>query len=382
MVATAEILRGQITSALKARTEATLKQIAQAVGASDFPTRVTNELNKMRADALVECAKKPGKNELWYWLATPEQNHGSNTQPAVVKNTGSSASALPSTPAEGAAVHPDPVLATHKECLLVASTADDAATEIPPPQYDPRDVAFPRAFNAAETADIETLRVHVQMGTQIAEIRDAIGDDGTTPLCDLAEAVRFRIAQLEETLRMLRNELALADADLDKISTILADQIDVVLDPVDFCEVELAAKAVENLTQQAETIRLLELKVAEKDDELFSQSALVVDLRARLANETALVEKLEHLLQSARHEADHLRPYAGVDMVNHPPHYQGKVECIDAIESALGPEGFAAYCRGNAIKYTWRAGKKGPAQQDLAKAAWYMARALDSEAPL
>jgi hypothetical protein len=38
------------------------------------------------------------------------------------------------------------------------------------------------------------------------------------------------------------------------------------------------------------------------------------------------------------------------DMVNHPPHYQGKVECIDAIEAALGPDGFAAYCRGNAIK--------------------------------
>jgi len=62
------------------------------------------------------------------------------------------------------------------------------------------------------------------------------------------------------------------------------------------------------------------------------------------------------------------------DMVNHPAHYQGKVECIDAIESALGPEGFAAYCRGNALKYTFRAGKKGPAALDLAKAVWYIER--------
>ena len=63
------------------------------------------------------------------------------------------------------------------------------------------------------------------------------------------------------------------------------------------------------------------------------------------------------------------------DMVNHPPHYQGKVECIDAIESALGPDGFTAYCRGNAIKYTFRAGRKGDAAEDLAKAAWYLQRA-------
>lgn len=60
------------------------------------------------------------------------------------------------------------------------------------------------------------------------------------------------------------------------------------------------------------------------------------------------------------------------DMVNHPPHYQGKVECIDAIESALGPDGFAAYCRGNAIKYAFRAGKKGPMALDIAKAGWYL----------
>lgn len=63
-----------------------------------------------------------------------------------------------------------------------------------------------------------------------------------------------------------------------------------------------------------------------------------------------------------------------LNMVNHPPHYQGKVECIDAIESALGPDGFVAYCRGNALKYTFRAGRKGDAAEDLAKAAWYLQR--------
>ena len=64
------------------------------------------------------------------------------------------------------------------------------------------------------------------------------------------------------------------------------------------------------------------------------------------------------------------------DMVNHPPHYQGQVETIDGIEAALGPDGFRAYCRGNALKYIWRAGKKGDADEDIRKAIWYLNRAL------
>ena len=62
------------------------------------------------------------------------------------------------------------------------------------------------------------------------------------------------------------------------------------------------------------------------------------------------------------------------DMVNEPPHYQGKVECIEAIESALGEDGFNAYCRGTAIKYIWRTGKKWDAEEDLKKAIWYLER--------
>jgi hypothetical protein len=63
-----------------------------------------------------------------------------------------------------------------------------------------------------------------------------------------------------------------------------------------------------------------------------------------------------------------------VDMVNHPPHYQGNVECIDAIESALGEDGFNAYCRGTAMKYIWRTGKKWDAKEDIRKAIWYLER--------
>lgn len=60
------------------------------------------------------------------------------------------------------------------------------------------------------------------------------------------------------------------------------------------------------------------------------------------------------------------------DPVASPQHYTaGSIECIDAIHAALGDEGFLAYCRGNALKYVWRAPLKASAQ-DLRKAIWYL----------
>ena len=68
------------------------------------------------------------------------------------------------------------------------------------------------------------------------------------------------------------------------------------------------------------------------------------------------------------------------DPVNSPPHYnQGEIECIDAIREMLGLEGFIAYCRGNALKYTWRCKYKGKPAEDLAKAQWYLKRAEEAE---
>ena len=59
------------------------------------------------------------------------------------------------------------------------------------------------------------------------------------------------------------------------------------------------------------------------------------------------------------------------DQVNRPSHYNhGGIECIDAIRAALGHDGFIAYCRGNVIKYQWRADHKHGGE-DLKKAAWY-----------
>lgn len=66
-----------------------------------------------------------------------------------------------------------------------------------------------------------------------------------------------------------------------------------------------------------------------------------------------------------------------MDMVNHPNHYTtGKIECIDAIESAVcGLKGIEAVCTANAIKYLWRWKQKNGAE-DLKKATWYTERLL------
>lgn len=59
------------------------------------------------------------------------------------------------------------------------------------------------------------------------------------------------------------------------------------------------------------------------------------------------------------------------DRVNHPKHYAGvpaTVECIDITRHL-------PFALGNAVKYIWRAGKKGGPEQeieDLEKAQWYL----------
>ena len=64
------------------------------------------------------------------------------------------------------------------------------------------------------------------------------------------------------------------------------------------------------------------------------------------------------------------------DVVNKPAHYQGKVECIDAIEAAVeGLEGIEAVCTANVIKYVWRYKNKN-GREDLKKAEWYLKKLI------
>ena len=70
------------------------------------------------------------------------------------------------------------------------------------------------------------------------------------------------------------------------------------------------------------------------------------------------------------------------DLVNHPNHYKsdgvGDIECIDAIQAALTEEEFIGFCKGNNIKYTWRANRKQDVRTNIEKARWYINKLLDS----
>ena len=61
------------------------------------------------------------------------------------------------------------------------------------------------------------------------------------------------------------------------------------------------------------------------------------------------------------------------EQVDHPAHYQGKHECIDVMRAMFGDVAVKGFCRCNAFKYRFRAGKKdgNSATQDIAKAEWY-----------
>lgn len=60
------------------------------------------------------------------------------------------------------------------------------------------------------------------------------------------------------------------------------------------------------------------------------------------------------------------------DPVFKPKHYHGHpagIECIQITEHMN-------FNLGNVVKYIWRAGKKGPAMEDLEKAKWYLDREI------
>jgi hypothetical protein len=63
------------------------------------------------------------------------------------------------------------------------------------------------------------------------------------------------------------------------------------------------------------------------------------------------------------------------DFVNHPPHYQGSIECIEAIEASMSPEAFKGALKANVIKYVWRYETKGGVES-LQKAQWYLTRLI------
>jgi hypothetical protein len=61
-----------------------------------------------------------------------------------------------------------------------------------------------------------------------------------------------------------------------------------------------------------------------------------------------------------------------IDPINHPSHYTSHPSGVEMIQITE----HMGFCVGNAVKYLWRAGLKGPSLEDLKKARWYIDREI------
>lgn len=291
----APALRDQILDFLRTHDEATLKQIAASTTERDYPSRVTAELNKLRIEAAVECEKKKGKSELWYWLAQAT----TQPQPAVGKNAGSSAADDDSSSAEGAAVHTQSAPAA-----AVPPSAAPAAADVKPPQYDPRSVAF----SASTRLEAEKDEKYSLLGV-LADIRAAVGDPAGKLMQD----------ELVERVRTIARSADSAYADLDTIRATLRPLVytgDPAHAPGPVKSAEHAAQWIESLsgtnreqltaiTCASETLAPLvpgDIDTSDLDLQEIAErvAAGVADLTARLQNKDAELFEQARLVAALR----------------------------------------------------------------------------------
>lgn len=84
-------------------------------------------------------------------------------------------------------------------------------------------------------------------------------------------------------------------------------------------------------------------------------------------------EMLEHYHASGKKETEVVSAPPASDLINQPKHYTSHpsgIECIQITEHM-------SFNLGNAMKYLWRADKKGAPLDDLKKAAWYINREIE-----
>ena len=280
-------LRDQILDFLRAHDEATLKQIAAATTERDYPSRVTTELNKLRTEAVVECEKKKGKNELWYWLAQAT----TQPQPAVGKNAGSSASVLPSTPAEGAAVQPEPAPEQPADVSQAAPVADDETYSLLSLLADIRAVVGDPEGRLMQDELVERVRTVARAGAtanaDLDRIREVLGqrihigdpEHRAAPVKCAALAAEL-IDSLLAANQENQNMIAIASEKLAPLVPGYLDTSDMDLDEI----AERVSAGVDDLNA----------RMKNKDTELLEKAISIRDLSSQLANQNALVAKLEH----------------------------------------------------------------------------------------
>ena len=285
-------LREQIITFLQGRDEATAAQIIAASSEAAYPSRVMTELNRMRTEALLECekkSKKKGGGELWYWLAA-RGNAMHDSQPAVEQNTGSSAAGASATQPAGAAVHPKPAPAA-----AASPSAAPVAADVTPVAAVKDSLTAGKARQGAAAKKATQNRERILLG----EIATALG------------AQKVALAKLPERARSIMAEHDRRALALVQVHDALAERVCGEIDPSDLDEVECAQRAAVTIDEAVKVISAAEIQRHAAEGELAVVRERVEVLQRELDNQAALTEKLKHLLQSARNEAEHLRTHTG-----------------------------------------------------------------------
>lgn len=291
-------LRILIAAHLDEAGECTALAIAKAAGKGDVPSVVVKELNAMRTDGQVECEQR--KKEMLYWLAVPLEQiaGGAHEEPAApasdlppgVREGTRAAQIYRTLPKFGAEPMTAREIATATSCAkgLIAPvlTAMDkagqvtrissgveggglygytrlplaggdseggetdiaAAKDIPPPQYDPDEVAFTAPADPAEKPAAVSARL------ADAEQRALLAAE--------------MLAERGRTVETLQDMIRAA-------SETLAPHVPGNLDTSDMDLQEIAGRVVAGVAD-------LTARLENKDDELLKQAAVIVDLRNQL----------------------------------------------------------------------------------------------------
>lgn len=300
-------LRTLIAAHLDEAGECTALAIAKAVGKGDVPSVVVKELNAMRTDGQVECEQR--KKEMLYWLAVPlaQIAGGAHEAPAApasdlppgVREGTRAAQIYRTLPKFGAEPMTAREIATATGCAkgLIAPvlTAMDKASqvtripagveggglygytrlppaggdseggetdapaavkesltvaprEIPPPQYDPNEVAFTAPADPAEQPVVERSRL------ADAEQRAALATE--------------MLAERDRTVETLQDMIRAA-------SETLAPHVPGALDTSDMDLQEIADRVVAGVAD-------LTARLENKDAELSKAAAVIVDLLNQL----------------------------------------------------------------------------------------------------
>lgn len=208
-------LRQQIVQILTATKEATLKQIVPKTTAALYESRVIKELNAMRTDGVIECGKKPGKNENWYWLAMPPELAGGAL---VAPRTQSKADND-----DGAATILSRVIADIRKLSGVGAVELSAL-----PEAIRKAMAKDRERVAELQSEVEAMAAALKAAEEREAARahaEATHASQTPPPTEAAEL------------------LAAAQSQLDQVCELLCTDIDTAIDPCDMDAVEMAQAA-------------------------------------------------------------------------------------------------------------------------------------------